>query len=70
LETVEGVRVYHCGTKRNDAGDFATNGGRVLAVVAQAPTREEARAKVYAEAAKIDFPGSQRRSDIAKLHFE
>ena len=70
LDQVSGVRVYHCGTKRNADGNFATNGGRVLAVVAQAPTREAARETVYTQAAKIDFPGAQRRSDIAKLHFE
>jgi phosphoribosylamine--glycine ligase len=69
LDRVEGVRVYHCGTRRNASGDFETNGGRVLAIVAQADTREAARGKVYAEAAKVDFPGSQRRSDIATLHF-
>ena len=70
LDQVSSVRVYHCGTKRNADGDYATNGGRVLAVVAQAPTREAARETVYSQAAKINFPGSQRRSDIAKLHFE
>jgi len=69
LDAVEGVRVYHCGTRRNADGNFETNGGRVLAIVAQAPTREAARDKVYAEAAKVTFPGSQRRSDIATLHF-
>jgi phosphoribosylamine---glycine ligase len=70
LENVSGVKVYHCGTKENAAGEFVTNGGRVLAVVAQAETREAARAKVYAEAAKITFAGAQRRSDIGQLHFE
>ncbi len=69
LEAVEGVRVYHCGTRRNAAGAYESHGGRVLAVVAQAPTLAEAREKVYAEAAKVDFAGSQRRSDIATLHF-
>jgi phosphoribosylamine--glycine ligase len=70
LENVDGVRVYHAGTRRNSDGDFETNGGRVLAVVAQAGDRISARDKVYAEAAKVDFPGSQRRSDIGTLHFE
>ena len=69
LDQVAGVRVYHCGTRRNKSGDFETNGGRVLAIAAQAATREAARDKVYAEAAKVDFPGSQRRTDIATLHF-
>ena len=39
LEKVSGARVYHCGTKKNTAGQFETNGGRVLAVVAQGATR-------------------------------
>ncbi len=70
LEAVEGVRVYHCGTRRNAAGQFESNGGRVLAVVAQAPTRQAAREKVYAEASKISFPGAQRRTDIGQRNFE
>ena len=70
LEAVSGARVYHCGTKRNDAGQFETNGGRVLAVVAQGATRVEARDKAYAESAKITFDGLQRRSDIGTMHFE
>ena len=69
LDKVEGVRIYHCGTRRNAEGHFETNGGRVLALAAQATTREAARDKVYAEAAKVNFPGCQRRSDIATLHF-
>ncbi|MES2705848.1 MAG: phosphoribosylamine--glycine ligase [Verrucomicrobiota bacterium] len=69
LEQVSGARVYHCGTRRNADGIFETNGGRVLAVVAQAATREEARDAVYAQAAQVTFDGSQRRSDIATLHF-
>ena len=70
LDAVDGARVYHCGTKRNAAGQFETNGGRVLAVVAQGATRVEAREKAYAESAKITFDGMQRRSDIGKMHFE
>ncbi|MEZ5388192.1 MAG: phosphoribosylamine--glycine ligase [Prosthecobacter sp.] len=70
LDAVSGARVYHCGTKKNAAGQFETNGGRVLAVVAQGVTRVEAREKAYAESAKITFDGLQRRSDIGKLHFE
>lgn len=70
LEAVEGARVYHCGTRRNSEGSFETNGGRVLAVVAQAPGREAARDKAYVESAKIRFDGLQRRSDIGRMHFE
>lgn len=70
LAAVADARVYHCGTKRNAAGQFETNGGRVLAVVSQGATRVEARGKAYAESAKITFDGLQRRSDIGKMHFE
>ena len=31
---------------------------------------DAAAEKAYAEAAKMDFDGSQRRSDIGRLHFE
>lgn len=70
LGKVDGARVYHCGTKKNEAGQFVTNGGRVLAVVANAATRAEARAKAYAETDKINFEGVQRRSDIGQMHFD
>ena len=70
LDSVTGARVYHCGTKKNAAGDFETNGGRVLAIVAQGVTRIEARDKAYAESSKVTFDGLQRRSDIGQMHFE
>jgi phosphoribosylamine--glycine ligase len=70
LEAIEEARVYHCGTKQNDANEFETNGGRVLAVVAQAASRAEARDKANAAAALIHFDGMQRRSDIAVMHFD
>ena len=69
LEAVSDARVYHCGTKQNADGQFETNGGRVLAVVAQGATRVEARDKAYAESAKVAFDGMQRRSDIGTMHF-
>ena len=58
------ARVFHCGTKKTADG-WVTAGGRVLAIVAQGPTLDAARTAAHAEAAKVDFPGSQRRSDIA-----
>ncbi|MEM0896220.1 MAG: phosphoribosylamine--glycine ligase [Verrucomicrobiota bacterium] len=69
LEAVSAARVFHAGTKASADGGFETHGGRVLAVVAKGETRESAREKAMAEAAKIGFPGSQRRSDIGQLHF-
>jgi len=70
LDAVSGARVYHCGTKLGASGNFETNGGRVLAVVAQAATRVEAREKANAATALISFDGMQRRQDIAVMHFE
>ena len=70
LDTVEGARVYHAGTRRNEEGDWETNGGRVLAVVAPGADRESAVEKAHSEAAKVDFDGSQRRNDIGRLHFD
>ncbi|MCB1133934.1 MAG: phosphoribosylamine--glycine ligase, partial [Verrucomicrobiae bacterium] len=70
LETESDFRVYHAGTRKNADGAWETNGGRVLAVVAGAPERAEAVEKAHEAAAGIDFDGSQRRSDIGRLHFE
>lgn len=65
LDDVEGVTVFHAGTKLSDDGKVLTDGGRVLAVSTRAETVEKAREKVYQELAKIDFEGGFSRSDIA-----
>ncbi len=51
----------------NDSGqvEMRTAGGRVLTVAATAPTLAEARAIAYRNAALINFPGKQLRTDIA-----
>ena len=69
IENVGAARVFHAGTRRNADGAFETNGGRVLAIVAQGASREAARDLAYSECGKVSFPGAQRRSDIATLHF-
>lgn len=58
------ARVFHCGTRKTPTG-WETAGGRVLAIVATGDTLDSARTAAHAEAAKVDFPGSQRRADIA-----
>jgi phosphoribosylamine--glycine ligase len=70
LETNGDFRIYHAGTRKNAAGDWETNGGRVLAVVSGAGTRQEAVAKAHAAADLISFPGLQRRRDIGILNFD
>jgi phosphoribosylamine--glycine ligase len=63
---VEGVTLFHAGTARPDPeGPFVVAGGRVLAVTGMGATLAEARVRAYAGAARIDFDGVQRRSDIA-----
>jgi phosphoribosylamine--glycine ligase len=58
------VLVFHAGTKRDGAGRFVTNGGRVLAVTAAARTFAAAREKVYRNIARISFEGMHYRTDI------
>ena len=67
LETFEGKKdefVFHAGTKFNEKGQIVTNGGRVLAVTALAPTLKEARAKAYAATERISFANKYMRHDI------
>ena len=58
------VKVFHSGTKRNEAGDFVTNGGRVLGVTAIDEDIEGAISRAYQAVKKISFDGMQYRSDI------
>ncbi len=63
---VEGVMVFHAGTRRHTPdGPFYTAGGRVLGVTATAPTLAEARDRAYAAAEPIEWEGVQMRHDIA-----
>ena len=59
------VLVFHAGTKQADGG-VVTNGGRVLTVVARAPTLARARERAYANARRIRFRGAFMRTDIAR----
>ena len=68
MAAVDGVTVFHAGTRRHGPdGPFYTAGGRVLAVTAVAPTLEQARERAYAAAAPIEWEGMQMRHDIAAL---
>ncbi|MGO9450175.1 MAG: phosphoribosylamine--glycine ligase [Candidatus Binataceae bacterium] len=58
------VKVFHAGTALKD-GQLVTDGGRVLAVTAMAPTLELAVASAYEVAGMIEFEGKQLRRDIA-----
>ena len=59
-------RIYHMGTKRTEDGGLATSGGRVLMVVAAAPSTVEASRRVYAGVGQISCDNLFYRHDIAK----
>lgn len=70
LDDISNASVYHAGTKWNaDKNCYETNGGRVLAVVAQGDTLSEARQRAHNEIKKIQFHGMQRRPDIGFASF-
>ena len=56
----------HAGTKKNDAGEFVTNGGRVLGVTALGETLPKARENAYKATEWVDFQGKYMRHDIGK----
>ena len=56
--------VFHAGTRFGEDGSILTNGGRVLAVTALAPTLTEARSKAYAAAERVTFANKYMRHDI------
>jgi len=61
---VDGVKVFHAGTSRND-GTYLTAGGRVLGVTARAKDLQSAVDRAYQATSKIGFEGSHHRKDIA-----
>jgi phosphoribosylamine---glycine ligase len=60
---VDGVEIFHAGTKQ-DGGRILANGGRVLNVSALGQTVSEAQARAYAAIARIHWPGGFYRRDI------
>ncbi|WP_291426224.1 phosphoribosylamine--glycine ligase [Deinococcus sp.] len=62
-EAPAGTQIYHAGTAEQ-GGQLLSNGGRVLAVTAQAGDLPGALQKAYALAGQISFPGAQYRRDI------
>jgi phosphoribosylamine---glycine ligase len=61
--TVEGVEIFHAGT-RADGGRILANGGRVLNVTARGKTVSEARSRAYEAIDRIHWPDGFYRHDI------
>jgi phosphoribosylamine--glycine ligase len=62
-ERLDGVVIFHAGTKINAEGKIETAGGRVLGVTARAATLGEATSRAYEAAGMIRFNGMQYRND-------
>lgn len=60
---VEGVAVFHAGTRR-DGDRILANGGRVLNITARGATVAAARSRAYEAISRIDWPGGFYRRDI------
>jgi phosphoribosylamine--glycine ligase len=58
------VKIFHAATQM-EGKRLVANGGRVLNIVAHAPTIAEARSKAYAVVDKINWPEGFYRRDIA-----
>ena len=64
-EKIEGVSVFHAGTKRVD-GKLVTSGGRVLGVTARGADLRSASERAYEAVEKIRFEGMHFRRDIGR----
>ena len=67
-EDVDGS-IYHMGTALKE-GKIVTAGGRVMIVVASAPTLEEAQMKAREDIAKIECDNLFHRTDIGNKAFK
>jgi phosphoribosylamine---glycine ligase len=64
-QALDGVEIFHAGTRLDDDGLLRAAGGRVLTVTAVADTLREAVDRAYQAVGLIDWPGGFCRRDIA-----
>ena len=65
-----GTAILHAGTAQNAAGKLVTNGGRVLGVVAVAPSLRAASDRAYSVCEQIRCETKYFRRDIGARHLE
>jgi phosphoribosylamine--glycine ligase len=64
LQPADDLQLFHAGTQRQADGRCITSGGRVLAVVAQADTFDNAFERAYTGLAQVNYEGMTFRRDI------
>lgn len=62
--SLDQVVIFHAGTERDDMGRLLSNGGRVLGIMATAPTLDKAQKQAYRAIDMIDWPNGFCRRDI------
>ncbi len=67
--SVQGLDVFHAGTKSSDTG-YVGNGGRVILVTAKASSLKQAQKEVYKGLSKLEWDGFFYRTDIGWRTFE
>jgi phosphoribosylamine--glycine ligase len=69
-EVSEDVYLFHAGTNKNEAGQFTTNGGRVLLAGAKGKDLKLAQQRVYEELEKVRCDDIFYRKDIGSRAIE
>ena len=64
-DQVDGVVVFHAGTREDEEGNLRAAGGRVLNVTAIGDDLRQAVTRAYEAVSRIDWPGGFCRRDIA-----
>jgi phosphoribosylamine--glycine ligase len=64
---IKGVQIFHAGTSRSGAGEWLTDGGRVLGVTATGATLDAALDLCYNAVDEINWDGMQYRRDIGRF---
>tara|TARA_B100000214_G_scaffold366521_1_gene335583 strand:- start:691 stop:2004 length:1314 start_codon:yes stop_codon:yes gene_type:complete len=64
IDSNPSLQIFHSGTKIDNSDNIITDGGRVLSLVAQGESFEQAFKVVYSSIKKVTFEGMQYRSDI------